>query len=162
MKHKIEGGIIEQCKCNIISFLDTSEYIEGLEVTNPILQIFPPDWDKYFSIKYNLNGITILRPEHINHGSFPDGIYHFIQSICPNDKLINKFCYLNICCTRKHLASLICDYMNNEDKLEELYKLKMQLESSQDLVELGEVKKGTELFKITRKSLNRLKPCNIC
>lgn len=168
MKHIIEGIILEQhCDCDIITFLDTSKYIDavGIIIENPMLQIFPPNWDKYFSIKYNTNAVTLIRPEHINHNTLPSGVYHFIQSICPNDKLKNEFCYLNICKELNRISKLACEYLEDDESLEKLFEIKMSLEVAQDLVGYGEVHKGTNLYNTAVKMLSILenkKDCDIC
>lgn len=169
MKHIISNVILEQSRkdCNIISFLDTSKYLD-IEVTNPMLQIAPPNWSKYYNISYNMNAITLIRPEHINHQTLPSGVYHFIQSVCPNDKVKEEFCYLQICNELKCIAELACFYMDNEDykkNLVKLYDLELQLKMAQSLVNKGEVKKGTELYNIGVKKLNSLenkKDCDLC
>lgn len=160
MKHKIEGTIIETCNCEIISFLDTSEYVEGVEITNPMMQIFPPNWDTYFSLEYNTNSITVFKPEHIGHGSFPSGVYHFKQSICPNDKVLNEFCYLNICCERNEIAELYCGA--SDETVEDLVDYSIKLDIAQKLVAKGKVKEGSELYNIIRKKLNKLSSCETC
>ena len=97
-KHKISGLILEQhCDCSKILYLDTSKYLNFPEPCNNIIQITFPNWDNYYTIPYNMNGITILKPELFNHNSFPSGIYQFIQSVSPNDKVKYSYCYLNIC-----------------------------------------------------------------
>lgn len=154
-KNIVKGSILEQCDCNVIPFLDTSEYLP--DVTNPILRIYPPNWDKYINIPYNLNAITLITPSLIRHTSLPAGVYHITQSVCPNEKSFTDFCYLHVCPDMECLKEIVCDMVDDEDVLEEVFKLKMQLEAAQDLVQSCDVDKGTELYNTTVKQIKKLK-----
>jgi len=156
-KNILSGSIIEQCDCNVIAFLDTSEYLGS--VTNPILRIYPPNWSDYVNIEYNMNAITLIRPSHIKHNSLPSGVYHFTQSVCPNEKVFREFCYLNVCREYECLQEILC---NSEDKEEKVFKLKMQLDFAQRLVQDCDTKRGLELYNTAVKEIQSLLKDNKC
>jgi len=152
MKSTLTYTILEQCDCNIISFLDTSEY-EG-DVTNLVLKIFPPDLNSYVNINYNQNAITLIKPEIIKHSSLPSGIYTFVQSICPNEDTEVTSCYLHVCKEREDIKKLACDDAN----LEALSNLLFYLDIAQGIV--SECKtKALEILHIVRKEIEKLKMC---
>lgn len=158
-RHKIEGLIIETCNCDLITFLDTSIYREGVDVTNPILRIYPPNWDNYINIEYNLNAITLIRPEHLAHSSLPDGVYHFVQSVCPNESTEVSFCYLNTCNKENELTDLACVEENREEVVNLLFELKLAKEIT---VNCG-VKEGIEMYNTICKKVEKLKnKCKTC
>ena len=162
-KHKISGLILEQhCNCDKMLYLDTSEYLTFPEPCNNILQITFPNWDNYYTIPYNMNAITILKPELFNHNSFPSGIYEIIQSVSPNDIIKHSFCYLNICCELQRIIKLSSDICD-EDLLETLFNLRFQFITAQDLIYAGYNQQGIELYNVSVKQLDKLeKPCDIC
>lgn len=152
MKSILTHTILEQCDCNAIVFLDTSEY-QG-DVTSPILRIFPPDLNSYVNINYNLNAITVIKPEHIKFSSFPSGVYRFIQSICPNADTEVETCYLNVCNERDAIKKIACD----DQKLEELADLLFYLDIAQGIV--NECKdKAIEILQIVQDKISKLKGC---
>ena len=158
--------MIEQdCDCNIITFLDTSIYNTDLAPENLMLQIAPPNWSSYYSINYNKEAITLIRPSHIAHSTLPSGIYHIIQSAKPNDKVFIKCCYLNVCNELKEITELACICIDEDESLEELFELKMGLEAAQSLVYSGETVKGKNLYTTIvskLKIISSKKNCEIC
>lgn len=157
MKHNISGIILEQqdnCDCNKIIFIDTSKY--QAEVTNPLLRIYPPNWDKYIDVQFNVSAITILEPKHIKHVTFPDGSYRIIQSVCPNEKTEVGFCYFHTCSLEETLCKMISENIDDEDKLEELFTQKMYLDSVKKLDPI----KATEVYNNVANKLKNI--CNEC
>ena len=123
----------------------------------PILRIFPPDFDSYGQIEYNMTGVSFIRPEHIKHSNLPSGLYTFVQSICPNDKTEVKTCYLHVCPERCKLSKLAC-----EDDNEKITDLWFQLEVAQSMVEECP-EKACQLFEEIKKEISKLEnDCNIC
>jgi hypothetical protein len=151
----VQGSFLEQCDCDIISFLDTSTYLPN--ITNPILRIFPPNWSEYINIPYNLNQITLITPGLLKHSTLPSGVYKIIQSVCPNDKSFKEYCYLQICKDLQCLKEIVCEYSEDEIIMNKVFTLKMQLEAAQDLVYECDVNKGTELYNITVNQIKDLK-----
>lgn len=160
MKHELSFEILEQKDCNILSLLDTSIYLEDVPITSPIIKIFPPNWDKYISLPLVRSQINLIRPSNIRYKTFPGGIYSIEISICPNAKVYHKQCYLHICNELKLISQLACD----SDNYEELFDIRMKLETAQDMVYDGNVKEGTTLYNIAVKELNKIKQkdCGIC
>lgn len=158
-KNIVQGSFLEQCDCNIIAFLDTSTYLPN--ITNPILRIYPPNWTQYAQISYNLNAITLITPACILQSTvMPGGVYHITQSVCPNEISFKKYCYLHICHDLACLKEIVCSYVDDEEVLTAVFKLKMQLEAAQDLVSGCDVKKGTILYNTTVEQIKKLK--NVC
>lgn len=158
-KNNLSSTIIEQCDCNIISFLDTSEYLP--DITNPILRITPPNFTNYKNIEYNLNAITVIKPEHLYKNCLEGGVYHFVQSVCPNDKVQLEFCYLHICNELDQLNNVVCNNFEDEEILEKVFDLKMKLEVAQRLVKNCDVRKGTEMYNIVVENIKKL-DCKDC
>lgn len=156
-KNIVKGSFLDQCDCDVIPFLDTSDYLPN--VKNPILKIFPPNWDNYINIPYNLNAITLIKPKLIRHNFLPGGVYHITQSVCPNDKSFKEYCYLHICLDMECLKEIVCEDQS-EETLEKVFTLKMQLEAAQDLVASCDVEKGTELYNTTVEQIKKLQ--NVC
>ena len=154
MKHNISGEILESCNCDRIIFIDTSKYLA--EVTNPLLRIYPPNWNKYVDIQYNVSAITLIEPKHIKHATFPDGAYRIIQSVCPNSKTEVGFCYFNTCNLMSNLKNQIAENIDDEEKLEELFAQKMYLDSVKDL----EPEKANEIYNNVSNALKKM--CNVC
>jgi len=158
MEHTISGSIVEQCDCCVLAFMDTSEYMDTVETTNPVLQIYPPNWNSYVNIPYNINGITLIRSKHLKIGSIPSGLYHFKQSVCPNEETEVSSCYLNICPEIKKIENAACLHQDDEEKLEELYDLKMDLEIAQGMVNNSncDTEKAIKLFNDAVKDIDKL------
>ena len=149
MKSELTYTILEQCDCNIITFLDTSTYVG--EATNPVLRIFPPDMDTYSTMPYNKEAITLIKPSHLRFKSLTSGLYTFVQSICPNEQTEVTTCYLNVCNERDEIKKMACDCPTDE-----LVDLLFELDIAQGIVsECPE--KGVELLKIVRNKIKKLK-----
>lgn len=158
MKHTLKAKILESTDCCILCFMDTSDYTSEIEVTTPVLEIAPPNWDTYFTTTFIPESITLLSPEQISHTSFPSGLYSFRMSVCPNDKVYYKFCYLNICEEKNRIAELACE----EDNLEKLVDIELKLNIAQRMVRMGKVKEGVEIYNQEKNKLNKFNDCELC
>lgn len=141
-------SILEQCDCDIITFLDTSTY--AVEPDNAILRIFPPDFNSYYSIRYNPQQITLIRASSLRHECLPSGLYHIVQSVCPNEATEVESCYLHVCPERDRIMQLAC-----EDPSEELSDLLMELDIAQRLAK-EHPKKGIELLNKVKERLDEI------
>jgi hypothetical protein len=170
MRHKLSHKLLAQnsnCDCNSLLFLDTSDYIESIEPTSPIIQIYPPNWSEHYSISYNILGITNITPKHINHECLPSGVYNLVQSVCPNDKVKVSSCFLLTCKEMNRIAELACTFVDKceEEHLTDLLDLKYSFEIAKDLVCGGKVKEGTILYNTSVKKLEKLEKseeCDVC
>lgn len=159
MKNTISGSILEQDDCNVIPFLDTSEYLPN--VTNPVLKITPPNWTSYVNVEYNMNAITLLKASHLKQCDLPSGIYQICQSVCPNKETETCFCFLNTCKETKRLNDLACAVLeedcseDRERKLKEIFCLKFQLETAKGIADTDS-SKAIELFNISCKQISKL------
>ena len=157
-KHELSGSIVEQCDCCVLAFMDTSQYSEEVEVTNPILQIYPPNWNKYVNVPYNVNGMTYIRGKHLKIGGLPSGLYHIKQSVCPNEKTEVESCYLNICPEMDKIKNAACIHSEDEEKRSELHDLMMDLKVAQGMITGGncDAEKAIKLFNDAVKDIDKL------
>lgn len=150
----LSNTILETCDCNIITFLDTTEYVN--EPENPILRIYPPDFESYGQIEYNTNAITLIKPPHIKHGCLPGGLYTFIQSIKPNIKTEYSTCYLHVCNELERLKNLACC-----DEAEGVVDIYIELLIAQKMAN-DCPEKAVELYNISKDKIDKLEKLKNC
>jgi len=161
-KVSISGSIIEQCDCSVMPFLDTSTYLDSSD--NAILEITPPNWTTFARVAYHMNAITLIRPSDIKHASFTDGVYHFKQSVCPNDKTAVEWCYLNVCCAKERLKKLACQYLDTDEKLSDILDIKFGLQIAQEMMndDSCDKSKVIDLYNTLCKQIDSLENANEC
>lgn len=141
--------VLEQidCECEVISILDTSEYLH--EAENPILRVFPPDFHQYVDLRFNIKGVTVIKSAHIKHNTLPGGLYKFVQSIKPNDKTEKEIYYLHVCPLKQEIVNQACNC--NKD-LSEYTDMLFELDLAQLMVNECEVK-ALEIYKQIKRKL---------
>lgn len=135
----------------VIYLQDTSTYNPDLEVTCPRLEITPPNYTTRYIIEYptlslipinsNALGWTTTNSYEVL-SDLPDGLWKFVQSVAPNDKIYRSYNYFRI----TNLKSAILDKLNekltdnpdcNNDNLfyQEIFMMVNMLESAKYMAE---------------------------
>ncbi len=168
---------IPNTDCRFLRLADNSNYTEGIEVQNALLEITPPGYscatfykDPSFNTVYNSSSLRInvaTRKQDII--ALPDGVYHIKYSIKPNTKLFVEYYLLRTCQILnrwgKAFNSLMeskCDLIKRDfDKQrEELNWIKELIEASKYKVdEKGDRKSGIEMYNEADRLLNEYNNC---
>lgn len=148
-----------------LTFLDFSKYNADIPVTNGIYRVVIPNFNKYVDIPYtpgnvlNVNSNLLKLTDTIDLDGLcpvPGGLYEITQSICPNDKIFNKFWFFNTEPALTKLASIACSETDGS-KLDRLYLLKTRLDEVKILAETCcKLQEANTLYNVTFKELSRL------
>lgn len=154
-----------------LTLVDTSVYNTDLPITEPLLKITLPNFNKFVYVPYEPSAVNNINSHLLNLSSgwpggiieLPSGVYTINQSICPNDKLYVEYNILNIAPDLNRLARAMCmvDCIDLE-AFRPYYDLLMSLEIAKMLVETNNnVKDGVSLYNLTvRKIQKLLQNCN--
>ena len=149
---------------------DLSVYNTDVPVTNAIYRITLPNFNQYVEVNYtpgtllNVNSNILKLTDTLDPGaliSLPTGLYVIRQSICPNDKLYYEYRYFNIQPDLEYLTQAVCDKYDDKKALEDLFDIKMQLETAKMLAEgCGKDKQAAALYNVAKKRINYLGLCS--
>ena len=148
---------------------DLSVYNEDVPITNPIYKITLPNFNQYVEVNYipgtllNVNSNILKLTDTLDPNALtdiPSGLYLIRQSICPNDKLYYEHKYFNIVPNILELAQLVCDRYDDKKALEDLFEIKMQLETAKMLAETCcKEKQAAALYNLAVRRLNYVGMC---
>lgn len=149
MKTEFKINFIEDYRnCNLITFVDLTEYNNITTIKTPVVSIKVPNFDQIVEAVYTpkyLNTIDIKC-----HG---DGLYIVELSICPNDRLKKSFKFYQICGAVSKIKAILCS--DNKEPLMKIYSslLAAKMMAESDDVE-GE-KKADIIYRDAIKQINR-------
>ena len=126
-----------------LTITDFSVYNTELPVTNTLYRITLVNFNQYVDIPYvpntamniNSNLLKLTAGAYDDLCEIPSGLLHISQSVCPNDKLLFEYHFLNIAPELKKIADSVCCYKEDPDKLDKLWDLKQSLEVAKSLAE---------------------------
>lgn len=161
------NSTIEVKDTKFLTFTDLSVYNTDIEVTNPILRIVIPNFNRYVDISYtpstvmNINS-NLLYLSAVNTVDqlldLPSGLYTITQSICPNDKVYYTYHFLNITPELHAIAQSVCCHSNYPRVIEELWQIKCNFEVAKILAEsCASPEEGVTLFNIACDQLQNLR-----
>lgn len=85
---KIEDSLTDLI---FLSVTDISVYDSKLTVTNPVLLVRLPGSESYCTVNFIRNSTTNYTTKSLNYSralsNLPDGLYEFVYSVCPNEKV---------------------------------------------------------------------------
>lgn len=133
-----------------IVFLDLSTYNTLEPIRTPMLRVKKHDLNTWLDYPYIVSAENSVE-------ACGDGLYTLELSVCPNDRLYKRFCYFHISTAIQTLKQLLCENVNDTEKIIELmdnYKLLIacQLCPNED---------SNIIYQSVIKKLNKLKKCNV-
>lgn len=154
MIHLLDGVFLKEFNSGSIFFIDDSNYIAGITVEVPALNILSPDMDCGVNIPYLPNHVTTVKPVDIGLYSFNSGIYKVTQSVRPNDKVLKEhlFFYNN-----EEKIWLSSNYdLERENLFQEIIHMYYVIDC---LCSSCEYDKAVILYKLSQDRLKILKEC---
>ena len=160
---KSAGAVLD---LKYLTITDLSVYNTDVPVTNSVLRITLPNWNKYVDVAFTPNTVLnvnsnmlllsqVTDPELLSN--LPSGIYKIRHSICPNDKLFYEYNVFNIEPELDLIACTVCSNADNPEVLKELFELKYKLELAKTLGEsCSKEKEAVILFNLISKRINGL------
>lgn len=107
--HKLDLLVYDKSKS--LYLWDASQYNPDLEPTNLIYHITAPGFSTPFEIHYEKSKLLVITADVIGFSSIPDGCWKIVQSVCPNDKLINNHIHFKITDLHTQLISIANDIL---------------------------------------------------
>lgn len=180
MKHELSLEVIETYNPKILRVVDTSLYIEDIEVKCGILQITAPGFKSPVQIEVDRNFSEILTActlgiQLIDCGvedsDLPDGIYNIKYSVSPNDKVYAEYNYLRATKTLNSYYEQLAGIEVHGCVLETCHKVKLkELREIKSLIDIakakvefrGSLEEGMEMLRYAQKKLrgSTKKCCN--
>lgn len=164
--------------CRFLRFIDNSFYNPDIPVENGLLEITVPGYDcaVVFNVDPYFNTVlnsTLLQITNTNLDSqlipLPEGVYKIKYSINPNSKLFVEYEYLRNCQQLSRYTKAVCNLLADrcdltkkqfEEKRRELIWIKELIDAAKYMVEeMGECKKGLELYNEANNLLGKLNDC---
>lgn len=106
--------------------MDSSSYVTGVTVTNPILEITPPGFDcpVVFTVETNFNktfnSATLKIAPTLSYADLvplPDGAYQIKYSVNPNLKVFVEYTLFRNCRLSKQFTAAVCRLFANRAKV---------------------------------------------
>jgi hypothetical protein len=181
MAHYIKLDIQDSKYDDYIMYVyDLSTWDPNLQITDRILQVMPPHYDKFIKVHFPMNQAMALNSIHLQLSTkpaiLPDGPYRFHYSVSPNDKVFEDRNYyrvagiMNQVLGKMALASLDvadtldeCGHVTLEKEQNTLLHIWMILKGAQSVGrESHQVVKADKLYNQAVREFNRLYDLNSC
>jgi len=171
MKHQLSLEVPDTYNCKILRVIDTSTYVEDLQVTCGYLQITGPGFINPVQIEVNPNFSLVLNACSLGFQSedcgevqytIPDGVYNIKYSVSPNTEVVVEYNYLRVTNTLnsyfKELGLLELQGCPTDDclkkRLHDLREFKSFVDVAKAKVEYYNLlSDGIDLFKYANKKL---------
>jgi hypothetical protein len=163
--NKLNFEIVESLDPKVLSFLDTSTYLEK-SPDKPLVEVLVPGYSKSVIVPYKVNRFNTLSAGQLNitcgtNDNMPDGVYQLTIRVCP---------YEVVFCTKYYLKTDLLQYEIDDILLNILYKQELSdsikksintmfvlLESAKVHARNGNIEEATEMYKKIQKLVTKIK-----